>query len=52
MVSELLSYAGGAAARTEPVHCGHDRPGDHVGGRVVGWLQRGDEQRFALRVAS
>src|SRR5262245_21246545 len=52
VVSELLRHPGGAAARTEPVHSGPDRPSDHVRGRAVGWLQRGDEQRFAPGVAS
>jgi hypothetical protein len=47
VVPELLSHPGSAAARTEPVHCRRDRPRDHVRGWDVGWLERGDKQRFA-----
>ena len=52
VVPELLSHPGRATALTEPAHRGRDRLGDHVGGRGVGWLQRGDEQRFVPHLAS
>jgi hypothetical protein len=50
VVPELLRHPGSASARTELVHCGNDRVGDHVRVRGVGWLQGGDEQRFEPRV--
>jgi hypothetical protein len=43
VVSELLGHPGGTALWTKAVHCGLDCHGDHVRGRSVGWLQRGNE---------